>query len=579
MGSCSSISILEETTLKKKIDHPAQQIEEETLKKNSVTLFKLLEKSDYSSELNIRKILCKGISLHHLNNGETLLHTALKYNHCKFGYEYIQHLTDDFTLNHQDSNGNTPLHLALSHNKLDEKLISQNNLNVQNNLGQTPLHIFLEYFHQDFLENNLDHNWINLVLTYTNINILDNTGTFPIQIAIIKKFPPTILKLLITPDNVKCVDENNNTLIHLYFQAGSYDKDFIHIHKDFSKFKDLKNSSGYYPLDLYMRQFYILNEILNDLISKNNINNDCNGNCALQSYLKKSCIKTTSIIKALSSQTNIDYIDRCGNSPLSNYLSGEKTNIDIDILNTLLSKNNVDYINKNRDYPIHIYMRNMENKLDLHIINKLSSQKSINYKEKSILLMALIKIIPMNITKIFMTHNNINHLYKYNFVKLINQSGSHATIIKYKNIQEFYPLHLAICLGLPSEIILRLVTCNALIAIRSSKDDESLAISLAKDFSKDKILINSINRLVTKYEKEYNDVIESKTDEMIKLHVKYQETFNCPICKEDKSIISKKWLGCQEDMQHAICTSCLESLPKNANNKRQCPSCRNNIKI
>ena len=143
-------------------------------------------------------------------NGNTCLHIACIWGWCEIA-EYL--ISKDFSLDNQNKDGNTPIHLAIENKKkiVFEVLVEKSDLNMKNSSGETPLHIAtcdyngLEYVKGITAESNFE-----------SINVRDVNGDTPLFNACRTKNEDMIICLMNLPKcDLLIANEKNETVANI----------------------------------------------------------------------------------------------------------------------------------------------------------------------------------------------------------------------------------------------------------------------------------------------------------------------------------------------------------------------------
>lgn len=337
----------------------------------------------------INSLLDKGYIYFNDQNkdGDTILHTIIKYRHSKryynMGINFLL-VNKNVDVNMQNNNGNTPLHLGLLYNDygITMGLLSHKDINIdlpnknnstpldiaikkygdgidssllldtskQDKFGDTALHLVANNNNNNdillkfILLNNKNSNSINLQ------NINDNTA---LHVAINNK-NSYIAKLFLKQENidVNLQDKFGNTALHLALKKGYKEyKDICDSILSMNNINlNLQNSDGETPLHIALKKGY-KTDIIEHILQNKNIDinlQDKNGNAALHLLA-------------------LEYYGYENKKLLEKFLSYDKININ---LKNTKNKTALDLAEDERNYPIADSLRSFIN-----------SQKTIFGKE------------------------------------------------------------------------------------------------------------------------------------------------------------------------------------------------------
>jgi len=221
------------------------------------------------------RLLQRGVDITHMNQKNR----SLLYTNCNPHIIRIL-LAEKLDVNHQDNEGNTPLHLVMKCEltALRTLITAGANPNAKNKKGLTPLHIALlsRKINEKKMSYLLDHlddpnvrdiNGVSLLHAITqqgkstwafekliqrgaNINSKDNSGCTPLHWAVHHRHSRFVKALLDAGANPNLQDMQGRTALHIV--AGNNNLSTLHV-KPLLKAgarRDIKDNIGFYPFQL-----------------------------------------------------------------------------------------------------------------------------------------------------------------------------------------------------------------------------------------------------------------------------------------------------------------------------------------
>ena len=168
---------------------------------------------------------------------------AIKNNNIDLALSLLNKVID---LNIQDSNGNTPLHLAIvgSHISLASKLIEKNaDPDIENHDGNTPLHLAIIGNHTSLAYILIEE---NVKINTDNLNIKNDDCNTPLHLAIVGGHISLASILIEKEAQINIANNDGNTPLHLAASRGFIDLVFKLIEKEAQI--NITNNDGFKPL-------------------------------------------------------------------------------------------------------------------------------------------------------------------------------------------------------------------------------------------------------------------------------------------------------------------------------------------